>query len=90
MKIMKLITKKQQEQLFKNHPEEDGKRPPVVKIFNPTGPATWLIHSVDPEEPEMLFGLCDMGIGFSELGYVNLTELQEIRVPVRFCMAKGT
>ena len=57
--------------------------PPVLKIFNPSGAATWLIHSADPHEPSMLFGLCDLGMGFPELGYVDLDELRELRIPVR-------
>ena len=57
--------------------------PPVLKIFSPVGAATWLIHSADPREPDILFGLCDLGIGFPELGNVSLEELRELRVPMR-------
>ena len=55
----------------------------MVKIFNPTGTSTWLIHSMDPDDEDTLFGLCDHGFGFPELGYVSLSELQEIRPKVR-------
>ena len=49
---------------------------PVVKFFDPCGAATWLITECDPEEPGRLFGLCDLGMGYPELGYVSLYELQ--------------
>ncbi|RYD43827.1 MAG: DUF2958 domain-containing protein [Verrucomicrobiaceae bacterium] len=51
---------------------------PVVKLFTPDGGATWLITEMDPEEPDILFGLCDLGIGFPELGSVRLSEIESI------------
>ena len=58
--------------------ERDHK--PVVKIFNPTGGATWLLTESDPQNPDRLFGLCDLGLGEPELGYVSRAELESIRV----------
>jgi hypothetical protein len=52
---------------------------PVVKFFDPTGAATWLITEMMPEEPDILFGLCDLGMGYPELGYVSLPELQSVK-----------
>ena len=52
---------------------------PVVKFFDPTGVATWLITEMMPAEPDILFGLCDLGMGCPELGYVSLSELQGVR-----------
>lgn len=49
-----------------------------VKWFG--GPATWYITEYDPEE-RIAFGLCDLGMGFPELGYVSLDEVLEVRVP---------
>lgn len=40
---------------------------PVVKFFDPTGAATWLITEMMPDEPDILFGLCDLGMGCPEL-----------------------
>lgn len=57
-----------------------GKQVPVVKLFNPMGAATWLISEQDPAHPDQLFGLCDMGFGCPELGYVSLSELQDIQL----------
>jgi hypothetical protein len=52
---------------------------PVVKYFDPTGAATWLITEMMPDEPDILFGLCDLGMGCPELGYVSLAELQSVK-----------
>jgi hypothetical protein len=52
---------------------------PVVKFFDPSGPATWIITEMMPDEPDILFGLCDLGMGCPELGYVSLTELETVR-----------
>jgi len=51
---------------------------PVVKFFDPTGPATWLITAMMPDAPDILFGLCDLGLGCPELGTVSLAELQSV------------
>lgn len=49
---------------------------PVVKLFNPTGNGTWLLSELEPGT-DIAFGLCDLGMGFPELGSVSLTELRE-------------
>lgn len=56
---------------------------PVVKIFNPMGGATWLLTESDPDEPDILFGLCDLGMGSPELGNVRRSELEQLRIPGR-------
>lgn len=82
---MQLITKAIEKRLRKNgeaQAERDGanvEAKPVVKFFTPDAQATWLITEVDPDDPDRLFGLCDLGLGFPELGYVSLHELQTIR-----------
>lgn len=53
---------------------------PVIKFFDPTGPATWLITEMVPHNRDILFGLCDLGLGMPELGYVSMSELESIRV----------
>ena len=55
---------------------------PVVKIFSPVGSATWLIASMNPQDEDTLYGLCDLGLGDPEIGYVRLSELQSITVRV--------
>lgn len=57
--------------------------PPVVKLFTPDAHATWLLTELDPESPEIAFGLCDLGMGFPELGYVSLEELATVRGPLK-------
>jgi hypothetical protein len=53
---------------------------PVVKFFNPVGAATWLISEIDPEDHDRAFGLCDLGSGTPELGYVSIKELSSVRL----------
>lgn len=50
---------------------------PVLKVFDPSGGATWLFTEFDGED--RLFGLCDLGLGCPELGYVSLKELEGAR-----------
>lgn len=52
---------------------------PVVKLFTPDAAATRLLSEIDPAEPDRAFGLCDLGLGEPELGYVRLTELAALR-----------
>lgn len=62
-------------------PETSHNHKPVVKLFVPWASATWLLTEVDPEEPDRAFGLCDLGQGCPELGYVWLPELFALRGP---------
>jgi hypothetical protein len=77
---MKLLTKELTERLLRNGANRGQDHAPVVKFFNPTGGATWLITEMDPEDCDTLFGLCDLGQGFPELGSVSLAELSGIKV----------
>ncbi len=52
---------------------------PVVKLFTPDAGATWLLGGIDPDAPDIAFGLCDLGVGFPELGCVSLAELSQLR-----------
>ena len=52
---------------------------PVVKLFNPSGAATWLLTELD-RDGDTLFGLCDLGFGSPELGCVSLAEIASVRV----------
>jgi hypothetical protein len=83
---MKLFTQIQQRQLranghanFEREDPEDFK--PVVKLFCPWGGATWLLTELNPNSPDIAFGLCDLGMGFPELGNVSLTELESLTGP---------
>jgi len=62
---------------------EDGKThdfQPVVKLFNPCGAATWLLTELDPEDPDIACGLCDLGFGCPELGSVRLSDLEGVKL----------
>jgi hypothetical protein len=61
---------------------------PVVKLFCPWGGGTWLLTELDPDNPDIAFGLCDLGFGFPELGSVSLTEMQEITGPGRLTIER--
>lgn len=53
--------------------------PPVVKLFTPDGAGTWLLSELDPEDPDIAFGLCDLGVGCPELGSVRISELESVK-----------
>ena len=83
---MQLLTKRLFEQLVSNGAENADRmlsgRPeadhtPVVKLFTPDGPATWLLSELDPRDTDLAFGLCDLG--YPELGSVRLSELASLR-----------
>lgn len=78
---MKLFTKPQYQQLLKNGTGQNRGQDhfPVVKLFTPDAQATWLLTDIDPEDPDMAFGLCDLGMGYPEMGYVSLNELTSLR-----------
>ncbi len=84
---MKLLTKDIEKRLLANgalrrqfagtEPEPDFL--PVVKLFTPDAGCTWLLSELDPDDPDIAFGLCDLGMGCPELGYVSLAELRAVR-----------
>jgi hypothetical protein len=51
---------------------------PVVKLFTPDAQCTWLLTELDPDDG-LVFGLCDLGLGCPELGYVSLIEIAAVR-----------
>jgi Protein of unknown function (DUF2958) len=84
---MTLLTKAQIEQLLANGRAQravidqdagalDFK--PVVKLFTPDAQCTWLLTELDADG-DLAFGLCDLGMGDPELGYVSLAELRTVR-----------
>jgi hypothetical protein len=83
---IKLITKAQTEQLLANGSaqraaiDQDAGAldfEPVVKLFTPDAQCTWLLTEIDADG--LAFGLCDLGMGEPELGYVSLIELRTVR-----------
>lgn len=53
---------------------------PVVRLFTQGGSAVWIITEM-MEDRDTLFGLCDLGMGEPELGYVSLEELASVSGP---------
>lgn len=84
---MKLITQSQLAQLIRNgersQREPDFDPHPIVKLFTPDAQCTWLLSEVDPQNPDRAFGLCDLGVGSPELGWVSLAELAAVRGKLR-------
>lgn len=77
---MLLLTEGQRDRLMRNHAAPDwGALSPVVKLFTADAAATWLLTTLDPEDGDTLWGLCDLGVGFPELGTVSLAELTALR-----------
>jgi hypothetical protein len=62
--------------------EKDIDFKPVVKFFNPCGAATWLISEISPDNPDLMFGLCDLGMQCPELGDVSIREMLDIKLPL--------
>lgn len=54
--------------------------PPLVKLFNPVGVATWLATELYSDN-DTLFGLADLGFGCPELGTFSLAEISAVRLP---------
>lgn len=50
---------------------------PEVRLFTPNSNAVWLLTELNPET-NVAFGLCDLGTGNPELGYVSLDELEKL------------
>jgi hypothetical protein len=80
---MKLLTNAQIAELLVNGAASarggDHDPKPVVKLFTPVSNATWLLTELDPVDTDLAFGLCDLGLGCPELGYVRISELESVR-----------
>lgn len=77
-RTQKLLTQKDRKRLPPLYSQDDNPDPMVwVKFFNPYGEGTWLATEFDGRDT--FFGLVDLG--YPELGYFSLRELQSIRGP---------
>jgi len=75
--MLPLIDAATRELLLANGRDRERDHHPALKLFNPTGPATWLSCAMEADG-DTLYGLCDLGFGEPELGYVRLDELKEV------------
>lgn len=78
---MKLLTKAIEKALAKDGLTGQNAEVPICKFFNPCGAATWLIFAREKDEPDVLWGLADLGMGCVEYGTISLSELQNLRLP---------
>ena len=84
---MMLFTKTTREKLIENGQSQDAVRgtdqeidhTPVVRLFTPDADCTWLLTELDSSDPDIAFGLCDLGMGCAELGSVRVSELESVR-----------
>ncbi|HTN46361.1 MAG TPA: DUF2958 domain-containing protein [Flavipsychrobacter sp.] len=78
------FTEEQYKRLLSNGSPEnrDQDHAPVVMLTLPFTACVWLLSEIDPEDPDIAFGLCDLGMGFPELGSVSISELQTVKNPV--------
>lgn len=79
---MQLMTKQIKEKLLLNGDvtNRGNDHKPVVKFFGGSS-FTWLITEMDSVDDDTMYGLCDLGMGYPELGYVSLSELQSLKFP---------
>ncbi|HET6784281.1 MAG TPA: DUF2958 domain-containing protein [Pseudoxanthomonas sp.] len=54
---------------------EDHDPYPVVKLLASDAPAVWLLTELDPDDPDLAYGVCDLGLGAPKLDYVRLSVL---------------
>ena len=85
---MKLMTKELEKE-FEKYPlgSQDGlggQAKVIAKFFNPAGVGTWLITEAEKTEDGdyEMFGYCHLGYDdMAELGYVMLSELENLNLP---------
>ncbi len=77
---MLLLSAQHRRQLLLNGLDREKDHIPVVKLFTPWANATWVLKDMETDG-DTCFGLCDLGLGEPELGYVSLNELSRLRGP---------
>lgn len=67
--------------LYANEGKPSSEIPVVAKFFTPDAQCTWFITEGNKLEDGdfEFFGLCDLGFGTPELGYVQLCEIAAAR-----------
>ena len=84
-----LFAKTQTEQLIADYQAQivrmDNQQPdidfkPVVKLFTPDAQCTWLLTELGNDD--IAYGLCDLGMGCPEIGFVCMSEIRELRGPL--------
>lgn len=60
---------------------------PVVRLHTPDARSSWLLTELDPDDPDLAYGLCDLGLGAPKLDYVRLSRLVELAGDAVVCDA---
>tara|TARA_R110000803_G_scaffold49530_2_gene103024 strand:- start:10181 stop:10498 length:318 start_codon:yes stop_codon:yes gene_type:complete len=76
--MAKLSNNRLIEQIIKRLKNNKIKKNAIIHIFNPYGTGDWFLSQID--EDGIAFGLCDLG--YAELGYVSISELESIKIKV--------
>ena len=77
-----LLSTADRDRLLLNALAPDRDHFPVCKLVAPDAQCTWLLTELDRDDPDKLFGLCDLGQGYPELGFVSLLEISSVRGPL--------
>lgn len=78
---MKLFSKEVDKKLFRQYPmgSDLDKQYVVTKIFNPYGRGRWYLINSDPDDPDYIWAIVQMG-DIVEVGSVSRRELESIRI----------
>lgn len=78
---MKFYNLLQLEQLQKNwgEPDDMDQKIPVVKLVLYDNKNHWLLVAINPNDPDVAYGLSDTGNGNPRIHYLSLSQLQEMR-----------
>jgi hypothetical protein len=89
--IRELLTAEQRKQLLENGRQQREAITqfrdavdfePVVRLIATDTNAIWFLSEIDPDDNDIAFGLCDLGIGFPEVGNMRLSDLATFRGPL--------
>lgn len=58
---------------------------PVVRLYTPDAAASWLLTELDPDDPDLAYGLCDLGLGAPRLDHVRLSQLAALADDAVMC-----
>src|SRR3546814_14060936 len=51
---------------------------PGGRLFTADAAASWTLTELDPDDPDLAYGLCDLGLGAPKLDHVRLSLLAEV------------
>lgn len=78
-----LITPEQRAQLLANgaalKTDANYDPRPVLKLFTPDAAYSWLLTHIEPEYPQVAWGLSDLGLGYPETGFLYLGSVVIVR-----------